>query len=77
MENQMWNNDIGYRTGPTYWIHERNEISGHHKFQNSFSEVVTGFTPVMVQCIHQTQGSLTYQMPPMYFSKEHVMIVIY
>ena len=35
-------------------------------------EVVTGFTPVMVQCIHQTQGSLTYQMP-VSFSKEHVI----
>ena len=35
-------------------------------------KVVTGFTPVMVQCIHQTQGSLTHQMP-MSFSKEHVI----
>ena len=35
-------------------------------------EVVTGFTPVMVQCIHQIQGSLTYQMP-MSLSKEHVI----
>ena len=35
-------------------------------------EVVTGFTPVMVQWIHQTQGSLAYQMP-VSFSKEHVI----
>ena len=35
-------------------------------------EVVTGFTPVVIQCIHQTQGSLTYQMP-VSFSKEHVI----
>ena len=25
-------------------------------------EVVTGFIPVKVQCIHQTEGSLAYQM---------------
>ena len=33
-------------------------------------EVVNGFTPVMVQCIHQTEGSLAYQMS-VSFSKEH------
>ena len=35
-------------------------------------EVAIGLIPVMVQCIHQTQGSLVYLMP-MYFSKEHVI----
>ena len=35
-------------------------------------EVVTGFTPMMVQCVHQTKGSLACQMP-MSFSKEHVI----
>ena len=34
--------------------------------------IVTGFTPMMFQYIHQTQGSLAYQMP-MSFSKEHVI----
>ena len=46
-----------YRTGSAHRILE-NKIPGSKQL-----EVVTGFTPVMVQCIHQTKGSLAFQMP--------------
>ena len=41
--------------------------------QNSTSlRLQAGFTPMIFQCIHQTQGLLTYQMLTL-FSKEHVI----
>ena len=51
-----------------------NKISGHYLYAHAQPVALNWFTTLMVQCIHQTQDSLVYQMTILF--NEHVIYVL-